>query len=231
MILVAAQDLFERWQKMDASVLTEEEVAQGAITKARWMALRDSRSSTQTQAAAPPLPPATPPPLSVASGHRLWHRRRRLRLVGHTRTAPRLRRQGFRIDAVATPHGHKTAFNSELFRVREDAEVRRQPRHHHHHHPAHAPHPWRRALVPASISPPSPLHLPISRCSRPSASGCRAPPSASAAATRARSPPRSSASFARSTARCARGANSGGTSGSAARCSSWRTRRVGPTSR
>ena len=34
MILVAAQDLFERWQKMDASVLTEEEVAQGAITTA-----------------------------------------------------------------------------------------------------------------------------------------------------------------------------------------------------
>ena len=94
MILVAAQDLFERWQKMDASVLTEEEVAQGAITKARWMALRDSRSSTQTQAAAPPLPPAAPPPLSIASGHRLWHRRRRLRLVhtrprlGHTRPYP-----------------------------------------------------------------------------------------------------------------------------------------------
>ena len=32
-------------------------------------------------------------------------------------------RLGFRIDAVATPHGHKTAFDSELHRVREDPEV------------------------------------------------------------------------------------------------------------
>ena len=34
--------------------------------------------------------------------------------------------------------------------------MRRQPRHHHHQRPARAPHPWRRALVPASIPPPSP---------------------------------------------------------------------------
>jgi len=72
-------DLYERWSKMDATVLTAEEHARGSITKSRWMALRDSRSSTQTL--------------------------------------------GFRIDAVATPHGHKTADDSELFRVREDDEV------------------------------------------------------------------------------------------------------------
>lgn len=72
-------DLYERWSKMDAAVLTEEEHGRGSITKSRWMALRDSRSSTQTL--------------------------------------------GFRVDAVATPHGHKTADDSELFRVREDEEV------------------------------------------------------------------------------------------------------------
>lgn len=72
-------DLYERWSRMDPTVLTEEEHARGSITKSRWMDLRDSRSSTQTL--------------------------------------------GFRIDAVATPHGHKTADDSELFRVREDGEV------------------------------------------------------------------------------------------------------------
>jgi 1D-myo-inositol-triphosphate 3-kinase len=72
-------DLCERWRKMDPSVLTEEELERGSITKSRWMALRDSRSSTQ--------------------------------------------RLGFRIDAVATPHGHKTAFDSELHSVREDQHV------------------------------------------------------------------------------------------------------------
>ena len=72
-------DLCERWRKMDPSVLTEEELERGSITKSRWMALRDSRSSTQ--------------------------------------------RLGFRIDAVATPRGHKTAFDSELHSVREDQHV------------------------------------------------------------------------------------------------------------
>ena len=41
-------DLYKRLCKMDASMLTEEENAQQSITKARWMALRDSMSSTQT---------------------------------------------------------------------------------------------------------------------------------------------------------------------------------------
>ena len=41
------KDLYERLRKMDASVLTADEVAQGSITKARWMQLRDGMSSTK----------------------------------------------------------------------------------------------------------------------------------------------------------------------------------------
>ena len=45
--------------------------------------------------------------------------------LGQSLRPPGARRAqlGFRIDAVVTPHGHKTAFESELFRVREDHEV------------------------------------------------------------------------------------------------------------
>lgn len=41
-------DLFERLLKMDASEVTPEEHASHAITKARWMDIRDHRSSTAT---------------------------------------------------------------------------------------------------------------------------------------------------------------------------------------
>jgi len=40
------KDLFERLKRMDASVLTPEEIKLGSITKARWMQLRDGLSST-----------------------------------------------------------------------------------------------------------------------------------------------------------------------------------------
>ena len=41
------KDLFERLQSMNPSVLTVEELAAGSITKARWMTLRDTMSSTR----------------------------------------------------------------------------------------------------------------------------------------------------------------------------------------
>mmetsp|Transcript_11203 Transcript_11203/g.25103 ORF Transcript_11203/g.25103 Transcript_11203/m.25103 type:complete len:355 (+) Transcript_11203:117-1181(+) len=76
-------DLYLRMVKMEGrmgrEVLTPEERAAQAITKLRWMTLRDSLSSTQTL--------------------------------------------GFRVDAVVTSSFHKTAFESELFMAREDADV------------------------------------------------------------------------------------------------------------
>jgi len=76
-------DLFERMVKMEGrmgrEVLTDAERSAQAITKARWMTLRDSLSSTQTL--------------------------------------------GFRVDGVVTASFHKTAFESELFMAREDADV------------------------------------------------------------------------------------------------------------
>ncbi len=74
------KDLYERLITMGESHhLTDLEKEQKAITKSRWMELRDAMSSTTTL--------------------------------------------GFRIDAVLTPSGHKTAFKSNLFRVHDPSEV------------------------------------------------------------------------------------------------------------
>jgi len=95
-------DLFDRMERLETMlgtpVLTAAERQAGAMTKARWMTLRDSLSST--------------------------------------------RELGFRIDALLTPQGHDTAFDSSLFRTRTRAEVSRAlrrffPRQAHCTHGAH----------------------------------------------------------------------------------------------